>query len=140
MSDIDEFQTSIKAILDQYKARDIEYYDAVFLVDEEMDAFLVSHATDMSDQHRETAFKAYADLQILAYEREDMITREEASGNIYTRAVDMFEDVRSPEEIDQLLQPYETALDAEPTDTEYTKLWQDEHDDPPGFMGPFSLN
>lgn len=141
MSDIDKFQTSVKAILDQYKARDIEYYDAIFLVDEEMDAFLVRHATDMSDEYREVAFKAYADLQILTYQEEDMISREEAYSNIFSRALDMFEDVRSPEDIDQILRPYEVALDSDGEEQDFDTPPQHVDDgDCPGFFGPFSLN
>lgn len=159
MGNLDEFTMAIAGISHSYKIDDIGYSQAEFLVGEEVDKLLSGYPLDVPDRIMETAFEAFADLQIQAYHQQD-VTESEAINAISQRAEDLFDKSRSPKDIMALCKPYEAHLhgdDAESAEN-FTHsdndgsdgmhstnriqgyVDEDEDKDPPGFFGGFSLN
>lgn len=140
MGSIDNFWQNTNGIFSQYDHEEISYLEASTLVEAQIDSLLAEHSIDLPDSITETAFEAYADLQVFAYQHED-VSHSEAMRTIEERAIYLFEKTKSPQEIEAIQKPYQDALNGKNEEQSFDTPQQHVDDgDRPGFFGPFSLN
>lgn len=110
MGAIEEFKESVREIALGLSGGQQSYLAANVELDLATSELLGAYALDTPDNVLDEAFKAYAEIHVLAAER-GQISRAEACHLINDRASELFEDWRGWEAVENMVKPYWDKLE-----------------------------
>lgn len=115
MGAVEEFKQSVREIAAGLSGGQQSYLGANVQLDLATSELLGAYALDTPDNVLDEAFRAYADIHVLAAEK-GQISRAEASHLINDRATELFEDWRGWEAVENMVKPYWDRLEDRETE------------------------
>ena len=117
MEPLEEKKEKIRGLAGEMNAGGLTYTAVNVRLDMATSDLLGTYIIDTPDEIIDTVFDAYAEIHVLAAQR-GQLTNAEASHLINDRAVELFEDYRGWEVVEQKVKPFWDRLDQESMGTE----------------------
>lgn len=114
MSSLEKFYNQTSDIEAQYWSDTISYNEAKQRLEISSRDLRMEYAENVPINIMQETFYAFADLQIYAYRKED-ITEATVLASLDEEAHRFFDNISSPEDIEQLIVPYKRKLGTEAT-------------------------
>lgn len=103
MDDIEAFEKAVDHVYEQYAHGDIGYEQAKKDIESHTFNLFKRNATNFPDSVRDAAFFAYTELQRLAFQLEDIKTKQEVRSRITDWALTFYKDTKPSEKVKDYL-------------------------------------